>query len=259
MMKMRYDIMICLVTSILAFPSCGEINIIKHKGKIMSTQNIYPRDHKLNSQERKDITNKFLEGKKIPTLANLPLVEDYTIARFRDEREIARKSVVLYGLLFVAHKEKSAQEMISYYKKYDLWSSVSPNERQYLENENRTSQEDNIMSWRIECLNVLLWSLGSVHTLAFPTELCDFSNYDNLPNINADPTAWINNARLRDTEEILNETDLIYRLHWAVRDASLNGKAIPANLDQDVIMERHFALNWLVMYADEWDDITTDT
>ena len=80
-----------------------------------------------------------------------------------------------------------------------------------------------------------------------------------MPNLEADPSVWISNSRLRNTEDILNETDLIYRIHWATEDARINGKKVPAGLNSDVIMERHFALNWLTMYADDWDDITTDT
>lgn len=225
----------------------------------MTTQTIYPTDHKLTMQERKDLTNKFLNQQGVPTLEYLPFVEDYTEARFRDQREVACKSVVVYGLIHVAHNEKTAEEMISYYKKYNLWDYVSPDERKYLEKPARTREENNPVSWRIECLNVLLWSLGQFDTLSFPTEMCDFSDYKNLPNLDNDPTEWINNSKLRNTEDILNETDMIYRMHWAVRDASLNGKPIPANINPGIIMERHFALNWLVMYADEWDDVTTDT
>lgn len=34
---------------------------------------------------------------------------------------------------------------------------------------------------------------------------------------------------------------------------------MPAGLSEDIVMERHFALNWLTMYADDWDEMTTDT
>src|SRR5258706_5887298 len=71
---------------------------------------IYPTDHKLTSQERKNFTNTFLKQKGVPTLDHLPFVEDYKEARFRDEKEVARKAVVLYGLIFVANKEKTSEQ-----------------------------------------------------------------------------------------------------------------------------------------------------
>jgi Domain of unknown function (DUF4272) len=224
-----------------------------------TTENIYPTNHKLASQERKDLSNVYLKQKGVPVLEHLPFVEDYKEARFRDQKEVARKAVVLYGLIFVANKAKTSEEIISYFKKYDLWKSVSPDERQYLENKIKTDNDNNPFTWRLENLNVLLWALEHFEKLSFPTTICDFSNYQNLPNLDADPTVWIAKSKLRNTEDILNETDLIYRIHWATEDARINNKKIPGGLNPDVIMERHFALNWLTMYADDWDDITTDT
>ncbi|WP_329904155.1 DUF4272 domain-containing protein [Porphyromonas pogonae] len=244
-----------ILTSIFSFFGCGQ----NSNKKRMTMQTVYATDHKLTMQERKEFTNSFLRQKGIPILEHLPFVEDYAEARFRDQRQVACKSVVIYGLIYVAHNERTAEEMISYFKKYNLWNYVSPNEKKYLEKPIRTEQENNSISWRIECLNVLLWSLGHFDTLSFPTDICDFSNYKNLPNLDNDPTEWINNSKLRNTEDILNETDMIYRIHWAVRDASLNGKPIPAKINEDIVMERHFALNWLVIYAENWGDITTDT
>ena len=222
-------------------------------------QTIYPTDHKLTMQERKDATNKFLRKKGIPILKSLPFVDDYTVAQFRDSKEVASKTVVLFGLLYVAHSEKTPQQIIAYFKKYNLWDYVSPKERDYLKKSERTKKENIQITWRVECINVLLWSLGKFDKLAFPTTMCDFSDYKDLPNLEKDPTEWIEKAKLRDTEEILNETDLIYRIDWAVTEASLNEKKIPANINQDVVTERHYALNWLTMYEKEWDNITTDT
>jgi hypothetical protein len=213
----------------------------------------------LTSQERKDLTNAFLKQKGVPILESLPLVEDYKIAKFRDTKEIASKAVVLYGLIYVANKAKTSEEITGFFKKYNLWKYVSPNERTYLAKPNKTDKDNNPMTWRVENLNTLLWALNHFDKLAYPTEMCDFRNYKNLPSVENDPTEWINNSKLRETEDILNETDLIYRLHWATEDARVNNTKTPANLNTDVLLERHFALNWLTMYSEDWDDITTDT
>lgn len=75
-----------------------------------------------------------------------------------------------------------------------------------------------------------------------------------------DIETFIKEAKLRPLNEILDPADLIYRYHWAVVDAIINGKAAPAGLDSGVVMERHYALNWLIGYMDQsWDNISTDT
>ena len=71
---------------------------------------------------------------------------------------------------------------------------------------------------------------------------------------------FIEDAELRPIADILDQADLIYRYHWAVRDARIKGRQAPAALDHDVTEERHYALNWLIGYhAQAWDDVSTDT
>jgi hypothetical protein len=252
-------ISIAVLTGLIILCSCKDKKQSNTKIKTIDSIAMpakYPKDHKLSSQERKDFSNKFLKRKGVPVLEHLPLIEDHTNARFRDEKEVARKAIVLYGLIYVAHGERTSKEIIAYFKKYNLWGSVSPDERKYLQN--KTEKGNIAISWRIENLYVLYWALGNIDTLSFPTTICSFRD-SNLPEPGIDPTEWIAGSKLRDKEEILNETDLIYRIHWATREADLNGKPMPAGLNDDIVMERHFALNWLTMYTDDWDEITTDT
>ena len=53
---------------------------------------------------------------------------------------------------------------------------------------------------------------------------------------------------------------VIYRYHWATTSARIKKLKAPAKLDGGVVMERHYALNWLIKYMDQdWDNISTDT
>jgi hypothetical protein len=71
---------------------------------------------------------------------------------------------------------------------------------------------------------------------------------------------FIADAKLRDFSQILDQADLIYRYHWAVVDARVKQKPAPAGLEKGVVMERHYALNWLIGYMNQaWDDVSTDT
>jgi hypothetical protein len=219
----------------------------------------YASTTNLTGEERKKRTNEFLKDLKVPTLEHLPLVEDFNEAKFRNDREVAERCIILYGIIFVVHGEVSGDEMTKYLKDFGLWDKVSPDERSFLGNENPSDHDRVTHSWKIEGLNVLLWSLNKFNDLELPINMCDFDHIQDLPNLNNDPTEWIEKSRLRSKEEILNQVDLIYRIHWATRDAELNNKKIPGNFHPGIVFERHYALNWLVMYADEWDDITTDT
>jgi hypothetical protein len=48
-------------------------------------------------------------------------------------------------------------------------------------------------------------------------------------------------------------------MHWALVDARINEREAPAGMRSSIVYERHYALNWITVYEDDWDDITTDT
>ena len=67
-------------------------------------------------------------------------------------------------------------------------------------------------------------------------------------------------SSLKPTSDILDSLDFIYRAHWAVREAQINHLEVPSSLDEGVVYERHYTLNWLVNDMDqEWEEISTDT
>ena len=71
---------------------------------------------------------------------------------------------------------------------------------------------------------------------------------------------FVAEANLRPTAELLDAADLLYRYHWAVRDAKFRGSAPLPTLNPDVVVEWHYALNWLIGYNQlEWDEMSTDT
>ena len=220
---------------------------------------IYPTDHKLSAVERKEYTNRFLKSINLEVSDHLPLIEDFNNVRIQAKYNIACRAVILYGLIAIPYNKRSSIEISEYFKKYNLLEHVSPEELEYLNNPEKTKIENARMSWHNEALNVLFWALNKFDSLSFPDSICDFRNYNFLPSLNEDPSDWIKNSTLRNSEEILNQTDLIYRIHWAVKEARLNNKPIPANLNSGVIYERHIALNWITMYAEDWDDVTADT
>lgn len=66
---------------------------------------------------------------------------------------------------------------------------------------------------------------------------------------------------IRSKSEILDWSDLLYRLHWAIRDAQINDTAPPPAIKGGVVQEWHRAVNWMTKYdqEDDWDAVGTDT
>lgn len=144
-------------------------------------------------------------------------------------------------------------------KKYGAEKFFSPREAKFIKAANATQQEQINFSWRYEGVWVLLWSLGYVDTLTKPERICDMPKLVGIFQ-NHDTAQLIKDAKLRPFNEILDQADLIYRYHWATTNARIKAQPAPAKLEDGVIQERNYALNWLIGYMDqEWDGISTDT
>jgi hypothetical protein len=79
-----------------------------------------------------------------------------------------------------------------------------------------------------------------------------------LPDFMTATNEFVETASLRTVSEILDLSDLTYRFHWAARQADLD-KLVKSELNLSITEERHYAINWVTYYEENWDDITTDT
>lgn len=211
----------------------------------------------LEQEIRKKKSERILEKMHIPINEGLPFVNTSDNVKIRSEHDIVDRVHILYGLSAIAHGID--KEIVIYnFKKFHLFEKLTNCEKEFIEIEERTMEMNVKASWRVEAIWVLLWSIGYVNFLDLPTSICDM---DELHHIVKKPEyieIMHGSAKILSKMEILDEVDLIFRMHWAVRDLMLK-QYIPENLNPNVVMERHYALNWLICTADDWDDITTDT
>ncbi len=211
-----------------------------------------------DSVERKNATESFLTQRNIPVNPHLPYVESIRNAKLQNAEDVAKRVIVLYHVASVGFGIEP-EIAIEFLEKNNLWDSASPEERAFLETSNPTKQQLVNATWRVESIWVLLWALGDVDDLDFPTRQISADEIHRRFPSAADTARFIAESKLRSAEQILDATDMIYRIHWAVRDAQLKGQETPGGVDAGVVLERHYSLNWLTLYAEEWDDVTTDT
>lgn len=208
--------------------------------------------------ERKARSVARLKAEGVPVVGHLPAIEDVQAVRRRTQDEIAWRAM---ALLVVAVKGEGLEQPIveKIVKDYGLDEHFTPDEAAFIRHP-APSEHDRIQfAWRYEAAWTLLWALGYVEELGKPTAICDVPRAVGFLHERTSGQ-FIAESKLRPIDDILDEADLIYRYHWAVVDARINGKPTPASLEPGVTMERHHALNWLIGYMDqEWDEISTDT
>jgi hypothetical protein len=165
------------------------------------------------------------------------------------------------ALSVVAVKAESLDQVLTQQliARFQLEGAFTPEEQAFIANPQPSARERNKFGWRYECLWVLLWALGFAEKLGRPDHIMDAGQGVGIIK-RLGRGGFLAQARLRPAAELLDAADLIYRYDWAVVDARIKQHPPPAGLDPDVVVEWHYALNWLIAYSDqEWDDVSTDT
>lgn len=209
-------------------------------------------------QARKARSVAILQREGVPYIDWLPLLESVAATRFRSVDETANRAI---ALMFAAVMgETGDYEMVQeLLREWRAEPHLTPAERRFIELRTPPQHDRVQFSWRYEGVFVLNWALGFVEDVGRPDHLVDVTSMATTMR-ELGPDQFRARARLRDGSQILDLLDLTYRYHWAAVDARINGKETPGGLDENVVMERHYALNWLTRYSDqEWDDISTDT
>ncbi len=207
--------------------------------------------------KRKAKYTKLVASLNVPVTESLPVIEDSKSIQPRSAEEIAKRAVAV-TVAAVKGEGMPHDEVMGIVKEWGVISYFSPEELQFINKPNVTDQERLKFSWRYEGLDVLLWALGYKTDLPAPNQICDVK--DDVGIIVENKGVLLaKNSKLRSMQEILDMADYYYRLHWAAIELRLNGKSSEA-INEEIIMERHYALNWLIRYMNqEWDDISTDT
>lgn len=212
----------------------------------------------MTAVERKQNTERLLKSLNIPFIDHLPLIEEEHEAKIRTPQEIAQRILVLTYLNYVSEEPEHRDKVIDFLKEQDLWNSVSNDEKKLFSKELSDQEHVNI-SWRSEAIWLLLWVINKIDTVDLPNEEVSIPQIlELLPDFMTDTKDFVQSATIKTVPQILDLSDLTYRLHWATRHTELNNLET-LDINSSIIQERHYALNWVTYYEEDWDKITTDT
>ena len=215
----------------------------------------------MTPEARREANEKLLQEHGIPINPHLPMIEAGDAVTLRTEEELWGRLVALWGVVGRAMLRENAW-FKEYFSPLARRTMLTADEATFLF-EDAPAEEDLIrFSWRLEALMFLAWCAGLVDDPGLPREQSSAEGILPLyPHDLADATMLRDAIRVRPKEEILDWADRLYRLHWAVRDAHLNGREPPPGLNPGMVLEWHHAVNWMIRYGDEddWDAVGTDT
>lgn len=206
--------------------------------------------------KRREKSLAVLKKRKIPTLDILPVVVADEEVQLRTAQEVAKRAVCLMAVACEA-EGRPDYSALEFLKKHGLEGELSPAEKELLGNKEVFEKQRSLFTWRYESLATLMWCLKQRKDFPFPD--AQQKPRIDIDVIEKDVKGFIDNATLRPTEEILNQTDLAYRCMWAGVDARHKGKE-QAGMILSVVYERLYAFNWITRLKNaKWDDVSTDS
>lgn len=218
-----------------------------------------------NPEQRKQESILKLKTKAIPYIDWLPHIESSDDVIPRSAEHIAKRAIACLLMIQVAcdlDRDQFDQEtedfIVDLLNKFEVADELTVKEKNIL-NKSAAQQDIVNMIWKYEAYWVLLWALGIVDELKYPDEIADCDFAIEVVSRCRSLQEFMQQVRLRDIEEILDEADLIYRYDWACVDARLKQQNAPANLNASIVLERHGTLNWLFQADADWDNPDVST
>ncbi len=194
-----------------------------------------------------------LRAAGIPVLESLPTLPSAARIRQRSRMEVEQRCKCLAAVGVTAEEASAGAQAM---QRLGLrMKDFTPDEQAFLQAGTRSQRERARFGWQYECLAVLMWTLGT-WTLEPPADIVDVPGLVRAVIANYAPGPA--KGQPRPFAEVLDMADLVYRQHWAARNASVTGKPPVPGLNEEVLLERHRALGWLIRNG-AWDDVDVST
>jgi hypothetical protein len=207
--------------------------------------------------ERKQRSEAQMQANGVPVSPDLPVIAGVADIRLRDESEVEQRALCL---LVVAARAEGLEQMVidDIVETYELKDYFTPQEQAFLADSEVNHDFLHLARLRYESSWALLWSLGLIESLDYPDRVANVPRMVRIMT-RRDAVQFRADAKLRPVAELLDANDLVYRYHHAIHDAVDKGDLPPADLEDSVVFERHYALNWLIGYGGKgWDDASPE-
>jgi Domain of unknown function (DUF4272) len=186
--------------------------------------------------------------------ARLPLPQP--LVSLRTLGEIADRILALNCVVAVSFGFPRTQSL-EWLRKWGIVNALSRPEEEYLNNQ--APAMTSFFRLQVDALWALSWVAGIVRDLDFVGR-CDANFVSVLPHlkISESPQPFLDRISLRNPADVAIKRDLAYCLHWAIREARLQGLSSPGVLPAELVIERRRALEWSLS-SEDWQDISLDT
>lgn len=215
----------------------------------------------MSPEQRKEASELLLHKRGIRLNLQLHVIESDDEVTLRGDEDIVQRLVALW-LVSSAARARDVQSARAYVEQHGVQHWLSAQEAAFIFGDAINEEEAQRLATRAEAFYFLGWCAGLVEKIVIPTKASKLSALEaHFLNPQQSPLALQSILRTRRKAQMLDWSDLLYRLHWAVRHAHLTGRPTPASLNADAVREWHQVANWICRYedGDDWDKVSTET
>jgi len=169
-------------------------------------------------------------------------------------KAVAQRCITLNYVIGIAYYAKP-QKLHEFLIETGLIEHASAKEQALLAKSNHTEEEKADATWLAESVQGLAWCMGLLEL--DPFRGCNHNLASRFPKPFVDHSEFVNSATIRSFDDIYEQADLHYQLHWAVRNARLTGSACGVN--EWVARKRRKSLDWVIGVEPDWAQLPLDT
>ncbi len=150
-----------------------------------------------------------LEARRLPMWGDASkclYVQDDAEVEVQSPQEVAKRTLVLWAVELRAEGlgQKESHQIIS---TLGLWPALSPEEKKFLNDPDPDPDLCRSLVWHLEAIWVLLWALGHLPELPWPSGMCEVPKLvEAIKPYESDP-AFIEHAALLPTATLLDAQD----------------------------------------------------
>jgi Domain of unknown function (DUF4272) len=211
----------------------------------------------ISAQELKIETEAFLKRRGYPVNPHLPQIEEMAELHIASSLDVRRRCLILASVCGRAYGAK--YELVApWIDHHGLRPLCTEDELALIDQATPSESQKAPFRTQPEALWEFAWVLKMIPS-ADHFKPCSANLVHMFPKPGEDPTAFLSATDIQDRHAIHREADLLYRIHWAVRDAVLSGRKSPNGQGEYLTLYRLQAINWVMQSNVPWDEVDVST
>lgn len=196
--------------------------------------------------QRRQASHRILQEQQVPFLADLQTLPPLQKLDRQAHDRTLQQAVALWLVAAKADRRENAQ-LQAIAEEFQARAVMTPRQLAFFDDpdsaKDATATADFL--WEYESSEVLFWSLGLTDPLPWPTQVTSGELW--LQRLQGtSPQHWQEQWKPRPLNEILDVADQHYRLHWSLANARYMDSDPPAQLQSEIVQQRHHACAWLL-------------